>query len=685
MRFWRLVGLLCLLAAATGVLSQADGVGAWFGYPTQNTPICTASGSQIYPQIVSDGSGGAVITWQDGRSGNYDVYAQRVDNSGAVQWTTDGMAICTAAGDQASPWITPDGSGGTVITWEDSRSGNNDIHAQRVDSGGAVQWSADGAPVCTGPGDQERPQGIPDGSGGAIITWQDDHSDNYDIYAQRVDSSGLAQWAAGGAAVCTAALSQFEPRIAPDGSGGAIIAWYDYRNGSILGADLYAQRVSSDGVVQWAADGVPVCIAAGAQAWPRIIPDGSGGAFITWSDTRAGADSDIYAQRVAGNGLVQWAADGVAICTASSSQLQPQIAPDGSGGAIIAWQDLRRASGWESDIYAQRVDPGGAVGWAADGVAVGAASFSLYEPQIAPDGSGGAIIAWSVHRSGNGHDIYAQRVSSTGAIQWAAAGVAVCTASNTQERPRMVSDASGGAIIAWSDARSDSGDVYADRLASSGILPDNHPPAVTLASTAASPTNTSPIPVTASFTEAVTGFTIDDLAVGNGAPGGFTAVSGTVYTFDVTPAGEGQVTVDVAAGAALDPAGNGNTAAARYAITYALPPPAITSFSATWGKDGDTVVIAGANFLDVSRVAFGESEAPSFTVDSASRITAVAEHGASGRISVAAARGTATSDEDYAAPDSPPPSTNWALIGSIAGIGVVLSAIVGWLVVSRRR
>ncbi len=595
------------------------------------------------------------------------------------------MAICTAAGDQASPWIIPDGSSGTVITWEDSRSGNNDIYAQRVDSGGAVQWTADGAPICSAPGDQEHPQTIPDGSGGAIITWQDDHSDNYDIYAQRVDSSGLVQWAADGVAVCTASSSQFEPQIAPDGSGGAIITWYDYRNGSIWGADLYAQRVSSNGLVQWAADGVPICTASGAQAWPRIISDGSGGAYIAWSDTRSLGDSDIYAQRVDSGGAVQWTADGLAICTASSSQLQPQIALDGSGGAFITWQDLRRASGWESDIYAQRVDPGGAVGWAADGVAVGTASFSQYEPQIVPDGSGGAIIAWSVDRSGNGHDIYAQRVSSGGAIQWNAAGVAVCTASNTQERPRMVSDGSSGAIIAWRDTRSNNDDIYADRVLSSGSLPDTEPPTVALASTAASPTNTSPIPVTATFSEAVTGFTIDDIAAVNGAAGNFAAVSGTAYTFDVTPAGEGLVTVDVAAGAALDPAGNGNTAAARYAITYTLPPPIIRSFSATWGKDGDTVVIAGANFIDVSGVAFGESEAPSFTVDSASRITAVAEHGASGRISVTAARGTATSDEDYVAPDSPPPSTNWALIGTIAGIGVVLSAIVGWLVVSRRR
>ena len=306
----------------------------------------------------------------------------------------------------------------------------------------------------------------------------------------------------------------------------------------------------------------------------RIVPDGSGGAFITWSDTRAGADSDIYAQRVDSSGLVQWAADGLAICTASSSQLQPQIAPDGSGGAMITWQDLRRASGWGSDIYAQRVDSGGAVGWAADGVVVGAASFSQYEPQIVADGSGGAIIAWSVDRSGNGHDIYAQRVNSSGAVQWTAAGVAICTASNAQERPRMVSDGSSGAIIAWSDSRSDSGDVYADRVASSGILPDNYPPSLTLAAAAAPATTTSPIPLTATFTETVNGFTIDDLAVGNGTPGTSHCGGAARSTPSTSPRpARAPVTVDVAAGAALDPAGNGNTAATRVRH-YLHPAPA---------------------------------------------------------------------------------------------------------------
>jgi hypothetical protein len=70
---------------------------------------------------------------------------------------------------------------------------------------------------------------------------------------------------------------------------------------------------------------------------------------------------------------------------------------------------------------------------------------------------------------------------------------------------------------------------------------------------------------TFTFSEAVTGFVAGDVTVTGGTKGAFTAVSGTVYTLVVTPAASStaNITVDVAAGAANDAAGNPNTAAAQ--------------------------------------------------------------------------------------------------------------------------
>jgi hypothetical protein len=66
----------------------------------------------------------------------------------------------------------------------------------------------------------------------------------------------------------------------------------------------------------------------------------------------------MFAQRVASNGVVQWTADGVALCIQPEAQEQPSIATDDVGGAIVAWMDFRN-NGSQSDIYAQRVTANG--------------------------------------------------------------------------------------------------------------------------------------------------------------------------------------------------------------------------------------------------------------------------------------------------------------------------------------
>ena len=74
----------------------------------------------------------------------------------------------------------------------------------------------------------------------------------------------------------------------------------------------------------------------------------------------------------------------------------------------------------------------------------------------------------------------------------------------------------------------------------------------------------SPVPVTATFSESVNGFTAGDLTVANGSVSNFVGSDGdSAYTFDVIPNAIGVVTVDVAAGIAESNDGNGNTAAVQ--------------------------------------------------------------------------------------------------------------------------
>jgi len=120
---------------------DAEGERRWqYNGSYNGVPICKALFSQLYPQIINDGYGGAIITWMDERSGFGDIYAQRVNADGRVLWRTkDGVPISTATNTQNNPAIVSDSSGGAIITWQDQRdSSSDDIYAQRVFSDGSL-------------------------------------------------------------------------------------------------------------------------------------------------------------------------------------------------------------------------------------------------------------------------------------------------------------------------------------------------------------------------------------------------------------------------------------------------------------------------------------------------------------------------------------------------------------------
>ena len=436
-------------------------------WATDGVAICTAANVQNNQAQISDGTGGAIITWNDIRDGAcWHIYAQRVDANGSIHtgWPADGAVICAAADNQVYPTVVSDGAGGAIITWKDYRNGNWDIYAQRIDANGSIHtgWTVNGMVICTESHEQDVPTIASDEAGGAIITWKDYRNGNWDIYAQRIDANGSihAGWTANGVAICTAASTQYGPILISDGAGGAIITW-----DSGVTCTISVQRVDSTGSVKWIADGVTICADTNQQNNIALISDGAGGTIITWYDYRNG-NWDIFAQHVDSTGSVKWTANGVAICTNTNNQYSPTLVSDGAGGAIITWRDYRNDGGSTSDIYAQRVNSAGVVQWLADGVAICNAADYQTNSTIASDGAGGAIITWEDNRNGN-YDIYAQRIDANGSIHagWTADGVAICTENtNDQNNPSIASDGAGGAIIVWKDYRSGNYDLYAQRI-----------------------------------------------------------------------------------------------------------------------------------------------------------------------------------------------------------------------------
>jgi len=122
------------------------------------------------------------------------------------------------------------------------------------------------------------------------------------------------------------------------------------------------------------------------------------------------------------------------------------------------------------------------------------------------------------------------------------------------------------------------------------VTTDQTAPTVTLTSDAAT-VQSGVFTVTATFSEAVTGFAAEDIVVTNGTKGALSG-SGTTYTMEVTPSADGAVTVNVAADIATDAATNGNTAATELSVTTDQTAPTVAITGPTGVVTEDFTVTA---------------------------------------------------------------------------------------------
>ncbi|MCX5752981.1 MAG: hypothetical protein NTW97_04955, partial [Candidatus Krumholzibacteria bacterium] len=138
-------------------------VGAHAAWIENGVPLTNQWGSVGGAVIASDGSSGAIIAYPVCRAGVSHIIAQHVNSLGVVLWGDEGIDVCTATGGQGSPTITSDGAGGALVAWMEYRNESWDIYAQRVNASGTVQWSANGVALCTATGGQDSPMITSDG------------------------------------------------------------------------------------------------------------------------------------------------------------------------------------------------------------------------------------------------------------------------------------------------------------------------------------------------------------------------------------------------------------------------------------------------------------------------------------------------------------------------------------------
>lgn len=317
---------------------------------------------------------------------------------------------------------------------------------------------------------------VSDGAGGAIVFFTKENdiiSYYHDIYAQRISSSGILLWQTGGVLVNKTDMQTPSFLAAADGMGGAIVAWQSVS--PIIGGsyDVSAQKIDSEGIVKWNAQGVTVCGALRSQ-WPTsIVGDGNGGAVITWWDLRKDMgggggyggngpndlDIDIYAQHLSTNGISLWQNTGKMICDAAHEQSAPMVQKIDEK-FIFIWQDKRNNQKPDnefpdSDVYMQMVDSQGNSLWATNGISITNTSGFVIPQRAVADNQGGAFIFWGQLAS-PGVYIYAQRVDLSGNKLWNPNGILL---DNTAVDQFVVANEDGGVIFSTSNPQSSAFDI----------------------------------------------------------------------------------------------------------------------------------------------------------------------------------------------------------------------------------
>lgn len=309
------------------------------------------------------------------------------------------------------------------------------------------------------------PQGVPDGKGGMIIVWEDYRTGkDWDVYAQRVDQENIPLWDQNGIPISLASFNQRRLRVVGYDTH-AIVVWNDRRGRRSW--DIYAQAVDIDGEVLWGKDAIPICTNAADQSTQAILSDGEGGAIFVWEDERRSTEfQDLYIQRINSEGQTLWEHDGVLVYQSESLQSNPILVSGGEDGFYVVWWDVIGSDEWH--IMALRVGFDGKPLWDKP-LLVTPDDGMQGVPLAVTDEEGGIIVVWQIYEEFINDQFYGQRISPDGSKLWKEDGIPICTFNGIQKNATIVEDGEGGIILVWSDERDIYSDIYGQRISADGL------------------------------------------------------------------------------------------------------------------------------------------------------------------------------------------------------------------------
>lgn len=315
---------------------------------------------------------------------------------------------------------------------------------------------------------------VPDNVGGCFFLWQDerDSVNVAQIYIQHFDSMGNAKWQENGVRIAPSSWHQAHLRAIPDGNGGVIAVWADHRDRANMpqqtSTDIWGQRIGETGDFLWGSLGKSIVLEAGEQSMPLLVSDGAGGAICAFrdgGDFQAGRTKGFWMQRIEPNGTARWGSGGVLIHPSSqpfAPGIEWDLCADGTGGAVLVYEESSLNTSLAGNIYAHRVDGAGTRFWEPDrdtlagivferGFPISKMPGNEELPKVEADNDGNIYVCWRDKRNTSWKigALYAQRLDLNGAKHWDENGVQIEPGSLAGGTLDLECDLNGGIFFSY--------------------------------------------------------------------------------------------------------------------------------------------------------------------------------------------------------------------------------------------
>ncbi len=450
------------LSASLLALTASHALAQWPTGTTQHLAIADAPSDQNQVKLMEAPDGGVWLSWLDGIASGWDVRAQRLNTDGLEVFPHQGVLVADRSfsstqdyGMDVSLW------GNAFLAYRDDSGPGTEVAVSQVSADGSVLWSV---AVTSGAGFVAAPKVAAARDGGAFVAW----TENSDTRITRLDASGQAVWAS--PVIMTPSTgSYFLSDLHPSGEG-VIVSVVHQTGGFSSPKHLKAQRLDATGALAWGAQPVDVFTAGSLQFgnFPTFVPDGAGGAVFAWYSSSPTLQA--FVQRVDMAGAVQWPAGGVPVAeTLGRLRTSPHVALDEDDQSVyVIWTELNSNQS-QRGVGAQRFDSTGTRQWTNDGLElVPLGSGDITQTRVVPQGRGhGVSAAWNAAPSFGSDQYFAAEVDAAGQV--ALGPAAFASLPSSKARLASVRTSTGQAVFAWSDQRSDGGDILVQALDASGV------------------------------------------------------------------------------------------------------------------------------------------------------------------------------------------------------------------------